>query len=130
MLNINDSNLMILICENAGEGLQNKIAQDTKNVEGVSVIKYPPLGPQASILLMGISFVAYKLTEGFISKVGEVIAEETIVKLIRSAKEEQIEPTIITNGNIAKGYTNGFSLHHSIIYEFNNTMIKFLGYSE
>lgn len=124
---IDDSNLIILLNENASKDFQNKIKQDTGNVDAISVINYPPLGPQASVLLLGVSFVAYKLSEGFISKVGEAIAEETIVKLIKTAKEEQVEPTIITGGNIVKGNTNGFSLHHSIIYELKNkTLVKFI----
>lgn len=120
MINPNDYNLIICVNEQIDNNVAQKIDKSIDSIPDTLLIRVPPMGPQASILLLGISFVAVKICEGFFTKIGEMAAEKALGDLMGTIKEAQQEPYIMTAGGILKGDTGGYSLHHSIIYELDD----------
>ncbi|MFH7764586.1 hypothetical protein [Acinetobacter sp. BSP-28] len=127
MINPENYNLIICVNEQIDEDITKKIEKSIESVPNTLIVPIPPAGPQASILLAGITYIAVKICDGFFTKIGEMIAEKAFSDLMRSIKEGQQEPYIITAGGIMKGTTNGYSLHHSIIYALSNgSTLKFI----
>lgn len=120
MKNPNDYNLIILVNEEIDDTLTLKINESVESIPDTLTKRYPPMGPQASILLIGLSYCAVKIGEGFLTKIGEMAAEKALGDLMGTIKEAQKEPYIVTAGGIIKGATNGYSLHHSMMYDLNN----------
>lgn len=123
MINPNDYNLIILLNEEIDDTVTLKINESVVTIPDTLIKHYPPMGPQASVLLIGLSYCAVKIGEGFFTKIGEMAAEKTLGDLMGTIKEAQQEPFIVTAGGVIKGEANGYSLHHSMMYDLNNGSI-------
>ncbi|MFN4367297.1 MAG: hypothetical protein ACK4GA_06760 [Acinetobacter sp.] len=127
MINPENYNLIICVNEQVDEQIIRNIDKSVELVPDTLIVSSPHTGPQASVLLLGISIIAVKICEGFFTKIGEMIAEKAFSDLMGTIKENQQEPYIITAGGIIKGTTNGYSLHHSIVYALNDRLnLKFI----
>lgn len=127
MINPEKYNLIICVNEQVDEEIIRKIDKSIESVPNTLMLPASSAGPQASVLLLGITFIAVKVCEGFFTKIGEMIAEKAFSDLMETIKESQQEPYIITAGGIAKGTTNGYSLHHSIVYALSDRLnLKFI----
>lgn len=120
MINPNDYNLIVCVNDQIDDSVAQKINKSVESIPEALIVRTHSSGAEASFLLLGISYCAVKICEGFLSKIGEMVAEKTLGDLMGTIKEGQKEPFIITAGGIIKGETYGFSLHHSIIFELND----------
>lgn len=127
MTNPDNYNLIICVNEQIDEEITKKIKKSVESVPDTLITSTPHTGPQASILLAGITFVVVKVCEGFFTKIGEMFAEKALSDLMGTIKEDQQEPYIMTSGGIAKGTTNGYSLYHSMTYALSDRLdLKFI----
>lgn len=120
MKNPNDYNLIVFVNEQIDDSVAQEIEKSVEQTPDTLIVPVPSQGPQASLLLIGITAIAVKIGEGFLSKIGEIAAEKALGGLMGAIKEAQEEPVIITAGGIIKGETNGFSLHHSMVFNLSN----------
>lgn len=77
MINPNNYNLIVCVNDQIDDSVAQKINKSVESIPEALIVRTHSSGAEASFLLLGISYCAVKICEGFLSKIGEMVAEKT-----------------------------------------------------